>query len=440
MSAQQLQIVALSNPDQTPTDHLIPLAHRIRPQTLDEVVGQPQLTAKKSWFHTMIENQRAISAIFWGPPGVGKTTLAHIMAKAATLPMEYLSAVSAGKKEVQQILDHAKSTATTHLLFLDEIHRFNKSQQDVLLPAIENGTIILVGATTENPSFSLNNALLSRCRVVVLNTLDTEAIVILLQRACSCLQQQYPQFDIDSDALQWLATMADGDGRYVLNLVEELALSHGSQHWNRQQAELVLSRKAANYDRDGDFHYDLISALHKSVRDSDADAACYWLARMLEAGEQPHYLLRRLIRMASEDIGLADPRALTVCLDALRMYDMLGSPEGEQGIFEAAIYLALAPKSNATYMAEKAARKLAKATQQQAVPIHLRNAPTKLMKDLGHGADYQYAHNATNAVVNQSHFPDGMTADTLYQPTQRGFERTLGERIQWLAQQQQQQA
>jgi len=435
MDIQQLPLLSLSHPEQSSANSVAPLAHRIRPHTLEAVVGQPHLTATGSWFSTMIHQQRAISTIFWGPPGVGKTTLAHIMANAANLPMEHLSAVSAGKKEVQQLLEHAKTTATTHLLFLDEIHRFNKAQQDVLLPAVEDGPIILVGATTENPSFALNNALLSRCRIVVLKALDSSAVTTMLQRACLHLQQRHPRFSISPDALDWLTTMADGDGRYALNLLEELATSDDDKTWDQQQVEQVLSRKAGSYDRDGDFHYDLISALHKSVRDSDADAACYWLARMLESGEQPHYLLRRLIRMASEDIGLADPRALTICLDALRMFDMLGTPEGEQGMFEATIYLALAPKSNATYMAEKAARKLARATQHQAVPIHLRNAPTKLMQQLGHGAGYRYAHDHPDAVVNQPHFPDGMAAKTLYQPTERGFERTLGERIHWLEQQ-----
>jgi len=437
VSPLQLPRFSLSNTDEQPltANSLTPLAHRMRPHALHEVVGQPQLTAADSWFTTMIQQQRAISTIFWGPPGVGKTTLAQIMANAAKLPMDHLSAVSAGKKEVQQVLNLAKATATTHLLFLDEIHRFNKAQQDVLLPAIEDGTIILVGATTENPSFSLNNALLSRCRIVVLQPLDADAITTMLLRACAHLQQQHPHFNIGSDGRALLATMADGDGRYALNLLEELVASDNEKPWSKQQIEQRLSRKASNYDRSGDFHYDLISALHKSVRDSDADAACYWLARMLESGEQPHYLLRRLIRIASEDIGLADPRALSVCLDALRMFDMLGSPEGEQGMFEAAIYLALAPKSNATYKAEKAARKLAKATQQQPVPLHLRNAPTKLMKQMGHGADYQYAHDDPNAVVKQSHFPDSMEAEMLYQPTERGFERTLSERLRWLAQQ-----
>jgi len=349
------------------------------------------------------------------------------------MPMESLSAVSAGKKEVQQVLEMAQRSRTTHLLFLDEIHRFNKAQQDVLLPAMESGAIVLVGATTENPSFSLNNALLSRCRVIVLNALDHAAIIQLLNRAVTLLQQRQPDFSIDDTLRGWLAEQADGDGRYALNLLEQLFTTDQTQAWHKEDAQAILSRRTGNYDRDGDFHYDLISALHKSVRDSDADASCYWLARMLEAGEEPRYLLRRLIRMATEDVGLADPRALTICLDAQRAFEILGSPEGEQGLFEATIYLALAPKSNASYTAEKAARKLAQQSPQLPVPIHLRNAPTKLMKELGHGANYQYAHDAPDAVVDQSHFPDAiLPPPTLYRPVARGFERTLGERIDWL--------
>ncbi len=412
-----------------------PLAHRLRPTLLDEVVGQPHLTGEGSWFRAMIDEGRVCSILFWGPPGVGKTTLAHIMAAAAECPMHHLSAVSAGRKEVQQVMAQAESERTTHLLFLDEIHRFNKAQQDVLLPAIENGTIVLVGATTENPSFSLNNALLSRCRVVVLKPLDQAAVTQLLRRAVVACQKQHPGFALDEATIDWLATTADGDGRYAVNLLETLIAAGPDKPWDLKRAMSTVERKAASYDRDGDFHYDLISALHKSVRDSDPDAACYWLARMLEAGEQPRYLLRRLIRMATEDIGLADPRALNVALDALRMFDTLGSPEGEQGLFHTTIYLALAPKSNAAYMAEKAARRLARETRQAPVPKHLRNAPTRLMKELGHGEGYQYAHDDPDGVVTQSHFPDSVAARQLYQPVERGFERTLGERIRWLAQQ-----
>ncbi|ATX82161.1 Recombination protein MgsA [Mariprofundus ferrinatatus] len=413
------------------SDIAVPLAHRMRPRTLSEVTGQDELTRPDSWFSAMLKEGRAISCIFWGAPGVGKTTLATMMADAAGVPFTHLSAVSAGKAEVQQVVRQAKEQGKTWLLFLDEIHRFNKAQQDVLLPYIEDGTLVLVGATTENPSFSLNNALLSRCRVIVLKSLQPSDIESILQRAATFLQQEAPMFNVESDALKWLAAGSDGDARYALNALEALYESDQKRSWDKDAVKAQGMRRAARYDRDGDSHYDLISALHKSVRDSDADASVYWLARMLEAGEEPLYIARRLIRMATEDIGLADPKALNVALDAHRMYEILGSPEGEQGLFETAIYLALAPKSNAAYMAEKRARRLARETQQTDVPTHLKNAPTRLMKELGHGAGYQYAHDAEDAVVTQQHFPEGVNAE-LYKPVDRGFERTLRERIHWL--------
>ena len=354
------------------------------------------------------------------------------MAESAKMPFEQLSAVSAGKKEVQAVVSRAKAEGRSYLLFLDEIHRFNKAQQDVLLPYIEDGTLILVGATTENPSFSLNNALLSRCRVIVLKSLDRGAIQKIVERGILLLQQQSEPFGVTDDAIKWLTKACDGDARYALNALESLFEADSSTLWDEEAVAQQWTRRQGQYDRDGDSHYDLISALHKSIRDSDADAACYWLARMLESGEEPLYLARRMIRMATEDIGLADPKALTLALDAQKMYQILGSPEGEQGLFETAIYLALAPKSNAAYMAEKAARRLAKESQHLDVPMHLKNAPTKLMKELGHGKDYQYAHNSDDAVVAQSHFPDEMDAVSLYHPTSRGFEKTLNERIAWL--------
>jgi len=406
----------------------------MRPLILSDVAGQTELTQSDSWFARLIAEGRAISCVFWGPPGVGKTTLGMVMAKAADLPFAHLSAVSAGKAEVQAVVSRAKQEGQTWLLFLDEIHRFNKAQQDVLLPFIEDGTLVLVGATTENPSFSLNNALLSRCRVIVLKSLTTEDITPVLQRACVFLEQVSPGFSVEVEALIWLAENADGDARYALNALESLFDSDQQKVWSKKDSEAQSLRRSARYDRDGDAHYDLISALHKCVRDSDADAAIYWLARMLEAGEEPLYIARRLIRMATEDIGLADPKALNIALDAHRMYEILGSPEGEQGLFEAAIYLSLSAKSNAAYMAEKGARKLAKQSQQAEVPMHLRNAPTKLMKQLGHGDGYQYAHNADDAVVDQQHFPKGLEEATLYQPSERGFERTLKERQNWLQQ------
>jgi len=410
-----------------------PLAHRLRPVCLDDVAGQTELTATDSWFARLLAEGRAASCIFWGPPGVGKTTLAHIMARRADMPFEHLSAVSAGKAEVQSVVKRAQSEHRSYLLFLDEIHRFNKAQQDVLLPWMEDGTLVLVGATTENPSFSLNNALLSRCRVIVLKALDASALESILSRGLAMLQQDSPGFGLDGEALKWIAQSSNGDARYALNALESLYMAVRDKRWKLTDVQEHWSHRAAQYDRDGDFHYDLISALHKCVRDSDADAACYWLARMLEAGEEPLYIARRLIRMATEDIGLADPQALTVSLNAQHMFEIMGSPEGEQGLFEAAIYLALAPKSNATYMAEKAARKLAQETQDKSVPMHLRNAPTKLMKALGHGAGYQYAHHSEDAVVTQHHFPDDMKSSRIYQPTGRGFESTLAKRLKWLA-------
>jgi len=414
------------------TDVAEPLASRIRPRSLKDIAGQDDLTRADSWFANMISEGRCCSCVFWGPPGVGKTTLATVMAEAAALPFSHLSAVSAGKAEIQAVVKQARGEGRTWLLFLDEIHRFNKAQQDVLLPYIEDGTLILVGATTENPSFSLNNALLSRCRVIVLKALETGEIELILERACRHLQQRSPAFGIAAAAVKELAENADGDARYGLNALEALFEADANRCWSKADAASQSLRRAARYDRDGDAHYDLISALHKCVRDSDADAALYWLARMLEAGEQPLYISRRLIRMATEDIGLADPKALAVALDAHRMFEILGSPEGEQGLFEAVIYLALAAKSNAAYVAEKGARRLARQTQDAEVPMHLRNAPTKLMKQVGHGAGYQYAHNSTDAVVDQQHVPDGVDVAGLYKPGGRGFERTLKERMDWL--------
>jgi len=418
--------------DSIAPDVSMPLACRIRPSALQDVAGQAELTRSGSWFSAMVNEGRCCSCIFWGPPGVGKTTLATLMADAAGIPFARLSAVSAGKAEVQDVVRRARSAGQTWLLFLDEIHRFNKAQQDVLLPCIEDGTLVLVGATTENPSFSLNNALLSRCRVIVLKPLQAIDVTAILKRACCYLGTDDTAFMLDNDALAWLAENSDGDARYALNALESLYQADPARHWSLPAVEQQSLRRPAQYDRDGDAHYDLISALHKCIRDSDPDAAVYWLARMLEAGEQPLYVARRLIRIATEDIGLADPKALNITLDAHRMYEILGSPEGEQGLFEAAIYLALSAKSNAAYMAEKEARKLASDTRAAEVPMHLRNAPTRLMQQVGHGTGYQYAHDDEHGVVDQSHFPAELGKPMIYQPVARGFERTLRERIDWL--------
>ncbi|MFQ5355171.1 MAG: replication-associated recombination protein A [Mariprofundaceae bacterium] len=411
----------------------VPLAFRMRPEQLEDIQGQAELTRSGSWFSRSLQAGRAVSCIFWGPPGTGKTTLAMMMGKAARLPFTHLSAVSAGKAEVQDVVRRAKNEGRKSLLFLDEVHRFNKAQQDVLLPYVEDGTLIFIGATTENPSFSLNNALLSRCRVAVLKPLGSAHISAILLRSLNSLQAQHSSFNVDQEAISWLAASADGDARYALNAMESIWQAGNTEQWTLNAVKDHWVKNQARYDRGGDCHYDQISALHKSVRDSDPHAACYWLARMLEAGEEPLYIARRLIRMASEDIGLAEPQALNVCLSAHRMFEILGSPEGEQGLFEAVIYLSLSPKSNAGYMAEKSARKLARQTQDKDVPLHLRNASTSMMKELGYGKAYQYAHNEEDAVVTQSHFPDHMGSPEMYRPTQRGFEQQLAKRLQWLA-------
>jgi len=361
-----------------------------------------------------------------------------LMGKAARLPFVHLSAVAAGKAEVQDIVRRAKNEGRTYLLFLDEVHRFNKAQQDVLLPYVEDGTLVFIGATTENPSFSLNNALLSRCRVAVLKQLESAHVSAILLRSLNSLQAQHSSFNVDQEAISWLALSADGDARYALNALESIWQAGNAGQWTLSAVKDYWVKHPPRYDRGGDDHYDQISALHKSVRDSDPHASCYWLARMLEAGEEPLYIARRLIRMASEDIGLAEPQALNICLSAHRMFEVLGSPEGEQGLFEAAIYLSLSPKSNAGYMAEKFARKLARKTQDKDVPLHLRNASTAMMKDMGYGKAYQYAHDEEDAVVVQSHFPDGMGSPEMYRPTQRGFEQQLTKRLQWLAERRQQ--
>jgi putative ATPase len=369
------------------------------------------------------------SLIFWGPPGVGKTTIARLLAGETDLHFVQISAIFSGVPELRRVFDEAKhrrANGQGTLLFVDEIHRFNKAQQDGFLPHMEDGTILLVGATTENPSFELNAALLSRSQVLVLTRLDHAGLEQLAQRAEQALGHVLP---LDGPAREALLEMADGDGRALLNLIEQIATWKADAPLDTNALTARLMKRAAQYDKSGDAHYNLISALHKSVRGSDPDAALYWLARMLEGGEDPRYLARRITRMAIEDIGLADPQAQNVCLQAWETYERLGSPEGELALAQAVTYLALAPKSNAGYAAYKAAIRAAKKTGSEPPPKHILNAPTKLMRDEGYGADYAYDHDAEDGFSGQNYFPETMTRPVFYQPVERGFERDLKKRL-----------
>ena len=410
-----------------------PLADRLRPRKLDEVIGQDQVLGKDAPLRVMLQAGSLGSLIFWGPPGVGKTTIARLLADETDLTFVQISAIFTGVPELRKVFETAKlrrRNGQGTLLFVDEIHRFNKAQQDGFLPHMEDGTILLVGATTENPSFELNAALLSRAQVLVLNRLDATALELLLQRAEKELQKPLP---LTGEAREALVDMADGDGRALLNLVEQVMA------WNTDAPLAVddlshrLMKRAAIYDKSGDDHYNLISALHKSVRGSDPDAALYWLARMLEGGEDPRYLARRITRMSVEDIGLADPQAQSICLHAWETYERLGSPEGELALAQALTYLALAPKSNAAYTAYKAARSAAKRTGSEPPPKHILNAPTKLMEEQGYGAGYEYDHDAQDGFSGQNYFPDGMKRGVYYTPVERGFERELKRRVDYFA-------
>ena len=408
-----------------------PLADRLRPRNLADVVGQDHLVGSEGTLTRMLRSGRLQSMILWGPPGTGKTTVARLLADETNLVFEQLSAIFSGVQDLRKAFDRAKSkreTGTGTLLFIDEIHRFNRAQQDSFLPHMEDGTITLVGATTENPSFELNGALLSRAIVLVFHRLDDVALEGLLQRAEAEERRPLP---LDTEARETLKAMADGDGRTALNMVEEVfgSLAAGAAPLDRAGLTELVQRRAPLYDKSRDGHYNLISALHKSVRGSDPDASLYWLARMLDGGEDRLYIARRLVRMAIEDIGLADPQALVQALAAKDVYDFLGSPEGELALAQTVVYLATAPKSNAAYAAYGAAMRAAKEHGSLSPPKHILNAPTKLMKQEGYGAGYEYDHSSTEAFSGQNYFPDDMARQRFYDPDGRGFEAELKKRL-----------
>ena len=410
-----------------------PLADRLRPQSLAEVIGQKQVLGEGAPLEVMLSSGSLSSIVFWGPPGVGKTTIARLLAHETELHFVQISAIFTGMPDLRKVFEGAKirrQNGQGTLLFVDEIHRFNKAQQDGFLPYMEDGTILLVGATTENPSFELNSAVLSRAQVLVLERLDLADLERMAQRAEQELDKELP---LDGPAREALLEMADGDGRALLNLIEQVAAWKTDHKLTPPELSKRLQKRAAQYDNSGDAHYNLISALHKSVRGSDPDAALYWFARMLEGGEDPRFLARRLVRMAVEDIGLADPQAQAVCLQSWQTYERLGSPEGELALSQAVIYLALAPKSNANYVAYKAARNAAKATGSKLPPKHILNAPTDLMKDQGYGTDYAYDHDAEDGFSGQNYFPEGMERPAMYAPVERGFERELKKRVEYFA-------
>ncbi|UTH44718.1 replication-associated recombination protein A [Loktanella salsilacus] len=410
-----------------------PLADRLRPQTLGQVIGQEQVLGPDAPLGAMLASGSLSSLVLWGPPGVGKTTIARLLADETDLHFVQISAIFTGVPELRKVFEAARmrrQNGKGTLLFVDEIHRFNKAQQDGFLPHMEDGTILLVGATTENPSFELNAALLSRAQVLILTRLNDADLERLAQRAEADLDRQLP---LDAQARGQLINMADGDGRSLLNLIEQVAAWKTDKPLGTDALTSRLMKRATKYDKSGDEHYNLISALHKSVRGSDPDAALYWLARMLTGGEDPRYLARRIVRMAVEDIGLADPQAQHICIQAWETYERLGSPEGELALGQAVTYLALAPKSNAGYVAFKAAMAAAKQTGSEPPPRHILNAPTKLMKEQGFGTGYAYDHDAEDGFSGQNYFPDTMKRGIYYLPVDRGFERELKKRVDFFA-------
>ncbi|MBU4482991.1 MAG: replication-associated recombination protein A [Actinobacteria bacterium] len=418
-----------------------PLADRMRPSTLDEFVGQEHLVGKGKILREIIENDRPYSIIFWGPPGSGKTTLAKIIAEKTKSRFISFSAVTSGIKQIKEVMEIARYNKREHsiktILFVDEIHRFNKAQQDAFLPFVENGTIILMGATTENPSFEVISALLSRTKTFVLYKLSHEDIKTLIERALIDSERGLGKYNIkfSNEAIDFIARFSDGDARIAYNILE---LAEGAYFKENKQKtmeidthliENIIQKKALLYDKNGEEHFNLISALHKSLRDSDPDAAVYWTVRMLESGEDPLYIIRRMVRFASEDIGLADPDALQVAISAKQGFEFIGPPEGYLAIIEAVIYLALAPKSNSLYTTYNKVKSDVEEFGSLPVPYHIRNAPTRLMKDIGYGKGYKYAHDYNDAVVDQTHLPDKLLARKYYSPTERGFEKELIERL-----------
>jgi putative ATPase len=410
-----------------------PLADRLRPASLDEVVGQDHLIGPEGPLGRMARTRRLASMILWGPPGVGKTTIARLLAQSTDLHFEPLSAVFSGVADLRRVFDAARQRRAAGqgtLLFVDEIHRFNRSQQDGFLPYVEDGTVTLVGATTENPSFELNAALLSRCQVLVLNRLDDAALEKLLARAEAEAGAALP---LDPQARAALKAMADGDGRYLLNLCEEVAALDPPAPLDTAALAAAVQKRAPLYDKSQEGHFNLISALHKSVRGSDCDAALYWFARMLAGGEDPRYIARRLVRMAVEDIGLAEPTALQQAMAAWEAYERLGSPEGELALAQCVVFLATAPKSNAAYVAFKAARRSARETGSLMPPMHILNAPTRLMKDIGYGKGYRYDPDTPEGFSGQDYFPVGLPRQEFYRPVERGFEREIRKRLDYWA-------
>jgi len=410
-----------------------PLADRMRPEELSDIFGQDHLLGNKGPIRHMIDTKNFSSTIFWGPPGSGKTTIANLLAKLTDYHVENLSAVSSGVADLKNIFQTAQKrheSGVGTLLFVDEIHRFNRSQQDSFLPYVERGTIILFGATTENPSFEINSPLLSRCQVLVLRRLEKKALEKILNRAEEILKKK---LNLDKEARDSLLDICDGDGRHLLNFIEKLFfISINEKPITKKDLSTILQKRSPIYDKSRDSHFNLISAFHKSLRGSDVNAALYWLARMLVAGEDPNYIIRRLVRFASEDIGLADPNAVQISIAAWNAYDRLGSPEGELAIAECAIYLASSPKSNSVYKAHNSSISFARVNQSFAPPKHILNAPTSLMKDLDYGKDYIYDHDTKEGFSGQNYFPDGLGREEFYHPGGRGYEIVIDKRLrQW---------